>query len=188
MNCLKHEEDNKNTGKKGLVRCYNYAKLGHIARNDRAHNWKPINNIQSYHEGKQEGRLAMVKTFAPSVKVLHLKRNKKESCCKIDYMIIDGGASAHVVFDENLFQNLEEVNEVELELADGSNVTCKNKGVLLVGTGTDDFEIWAQYILSLPSEWTWCNARNLMITKSPLWYGRKYKLRRTEIETKFSRK
>lgn len=47
-------------------------------------------------------------------------------------MIVDNGASEHIVVSIDLFEYIHEIEEVVVELADRSKVITRNKGKLLV--------------------------------------------------------
>lgn len=103
-----------------------------IARNCTRPYKKHLNNNRWRLEIKQEERLTMVRN---PIKLHYCQWSKSIDKRDNNYMIIDSGALEHVISDVGLFQKIMEVDEVEVELADGSTDTFKYRGKALVDTG-----------------------------------------------------
>lgn len=118
---------------KEQIRCYNCGKIGPVARNCKTSRKKKRDRTAKHLGRDGEERLA-------SVKMMNISKNKQQrkalSCpLLLSQMIVDNGGSEHVIGDACLFHSLHGVEEMEVDLPNGTSTSSNKQGLVSVEIG-----------------------------------------------------
>lgn len=136
--CISKEKEpfkKRNQKPKGVVNCWVCNKRGHFARNcyHRADR-KQEKFERTYRKTEKDDE--KVNSVSENDNNYECAMNLNESGNKVNLTkwYLDSGATSHMTHDKSLFTRVNDVNDIEVKMADGNFVKVKGKGTVRVET------------------------------------------------------